>query len=230
MKLSVIIPVYNEVNTIKECINRVKKASTQANELEIIVSDNLSTDGTRDILRNINEENIKIIYRENHSGKGANVKSALKLATGDIIVIQDADLEYNPNDYSDIIRPFIEANADVVYGSRLTGAKYHRVFGVLHLLANKILTWTANLLYDAILTDIETATKAFRREIITNLDLVSNGFEIEPEITAKLLKQKKLKIYEVPISHAARTYEEGKKVRWWHFFTSIWVLIKLRFT
>ena len=230
MKLSVIIPVYNEVNTIKECIKRVKEVSTQANELEIIISDNLSTDGTRDILRNINEENIKIIYRENHSGKGANVKSALKLATGDIIVIQDADLEYNPNDYSDIIRPFIEANADVVYGSRLTGAKYHRVFGVMHLLANKILTWTANLLYDAILTDIETATKAFRREIITNLDLESNGFEIEPEITAKLLKQKNLKIYEVPISHAARTYEEGKKVRWWHFFTSIWVLIKLRFT
>ena len=221
MKLSVIIPVYNELKTIEECIKRVKQAPIQVDQLEIIISDNLSTDGTREFLKNIDDKNIKINFRENHSGKGANVRSALEFATGDIIIIQDADLEYNPKDYPEILRPFIEANADVVYGSRLTGAKYHRVFGILHLLANKILTWTANLLYDAILTDIETATKAFRREIITNLDLVSNGFEIEPEITAKLLKQKNLKIYEVPISHAARTYEEGKKVRWWHFFTSI---------
>lgn len=227
--LSVIIPAYNEAATIEECLRRVLNAQCNGLKLEVVVSDNLSTDGTRDKLAKINYPGVKVVLREKHSGKGANIRSALEHATGDIILIQDADLEYNPVDYPDIIRPFFEADADVVYGSRLTGAKYHRVFGIVHLFANKILTFVANVLFNGIFTDIETATKAFRREVIQNLNLTSEGFEIEPEITAKIMKNKQLKIFEVPVTHAARTYNEGKKVHWWHFFTSLWALLKWRF-
>lgn len=227
--LSVIVPAYNEAVTIEECIRRILEAQCNDLKLEVVVSDNLSTDGTQDKLAKINDPRVKVVLREKHSGKGANVRTAFEHATGDIILIQDADLEYNPNDYPDIIRPFFEADADVVYGSRLTGAKYHRVFGVAHLFANKILTLAANVLFNGIFTDIETATKAFRREVIQSLNLSSEGFEIEPEITAKIMKNKKLKVFEVPVSHAARTYEEGKKVHWWHFFTSLWALVKWRF-
>lgn len=227
--LSVIIPVYNECDTIKECVDRVLKADTCGLNLEIVISDNLSTDGSREIIKAFNDPRIKTVLREKHSGKGANVRSALEKATGDIVIIQDADLEYNPIDYPEVLKPFFEADADVVYGSRLTWAKYHRVFGILHLYANKTLTWTANILFDAIFTDIETATKAFRMEVIKGFNLVSEGFEIEPEITAKAMKNKTLKVFEVPITHVARTYDEGKKVRWWHFFTSLWALIKWRF-
>ena len=229
MKLSVVIPAYNEIYTIEECLDRVLNANTCGLDLEIVVSDNVSTDGTREKLENLSDPKIKVVLREKHSGKGANVRSALEQVSGDIILIQDADLEYNPVDYPDILQPFLDAEADVVYGSRLTWAKYHRVIGVFHLLANKLLTWTANVLYDAIFSDIETATKAFRKEIIQGLNLVSEGFEIEPEITAKIMRNKKLKVFEVPITHVARTYEEGKKVKWWHFFTSLWALIKWRF-
>ena len=227
--LSVIIPVYNESGTIKECVQRVLKADICGMNLEIIISDNLSTDGSRKIIENFNDPRIKIVLREKHSGKGANVRSALEIATGDIVITQDADLEYNPLDYPEVLKPFFEAEADVVYGSRLTWAKYHRVFGILHLYANKTLTWVANILFDTIFTDIETATKAFRMEVIKGLNLVSEGFEIETEITAKVMKDKTLKVFEVPITHVARTYDEGKKVKWWHFFTSLWSLIKWRF-
>ncbi len=228
-KLSVIIPAYNEVDTINECIERVLHANTLGLELEIVISDNVSTDGTREKLKKITNENIIIHFRKNHSGKGANVISALKRTTGDIILIQDADLEYNPKDYPSVLEPFFHANADVVYGSRLTGGKYHRVFGILHLFANKFLTLSANILYNATFTDIETATKVFRKDVITNLNLKSKGFEIEPEITSKIMKNKTLRVFEVPVTHAARNYSEGKKVRWWHFFTSLASLIKWRF-
>ena len=170
-KISVVIPAYNEVDTIIECINRVINSNTLGLELEIVVSDNLSTDGTREILKKLNKPSVKVVYRNTHSGKGANVKSALSKVTGDIILIQDADLEYNPKDYPDVLEPFFSADADVVYGSRLANAKYHRVFGILHLMANKILTMTANVLFNATFTDIETATKAFKKEAILNLEL-----------------------------------------------------------
>ena len=228
-KISVVIPAYNEVDTIIECINRVINSNILGLELEVVVSDNLSTDGTREILKALNEPGVKVVFRDTHSGKGANVKSALSKVTGDIILIQDADLEYNPKDYPNVLEPFFYAEADVVYGSRLTNAKYHRVFGILHLMANRILTMTANVLFNATFTDIETATKAFKKEVILNLKLLSNGFEIEPEITAKILRNKKLKVFEVPVSHAARLYSEGKKVRWWHFFTSMAALFRWRF-
>ncbi len=227
--LSVLIPAYNEKESIEECVKRVLKADTLGLDLELIISDNLSTDGTREIIQGFKDPRIKIVLRDKHSGKGANVRSALSEARGDIVLIQDADLEYNPVDYPDVLAPFFDAEADVVYGSRLTWAKYHRVFGILHLYANRTLTWTANILFDAIFTDIETATKVFRREVMLGLNLKSEGFEIEPEITAKVMKNKKLKVFEVPITHDARTYDEGKKVRWWHFFTSLWALLKWRF-
>lgn len=227
--LTIIIPAYNEAATIAECVRRVVEADKRGLEWDIVISDNVSTDGTREILKKFDDPRIKVVFRETHSGKGANLRTAIAHAKGDIILWQDADLEYNPNDYVDILEPFFETDADVVYGSRLAKAKYYKVYGTLNYAANKLLTWTANILFNRIFSDIETATKVFRRDAINSLNLVSEGFEIEPEVTAKICKAG-LNIYEVPISHAARGYEEGKKVRWWHFFTSIWSLIKWRFT
>ena len=226
--LTIIIPAYNESATIAECVRRVVAADKRGLDWDIVISDNVSTDGTRQILEKFDNPKIKVVFRDSHSGKGANLRTALAHATGDIVLWQDADLEYNPKDYVDVLEPFFETDADVVYGSRLARAKYCKVYGTLNYFANKVLTWTANVLFNRIFTDIETAIKAFRREAILSLDLVSEGFEIEPEVTAKICKAG-LNIYEVPISHAARGYEEGKKVRWWHFFTSIWSLIKWRF-
>ncbi len=227
--LTIIIPAYNEAETIEECVRRVIFAPKRGLDFDIIISDNVSNDGTREILEQLDDPRIKVIFRNTHSGKGANIRSALEHANGDIILWQDADLEYNPADYEDVLEPF-EIGADVVYGSRLAGAKYYRVYGIPNFLANKILTWTANLLFNRVFSDIETATKAFRREVIKSLDLTSEGFEIEPEVTAKICRDTRIAVFEVPVSHAARGYEEGKKVRWWHFFTGLWALLKWRFT
>ncbi len=226
--LTIVIPAYNEAQTISECIRRVQEAPKRGLEWDIVVSDNVSTDGTREILEAVDDPKITVVLRDTHSGKGANLRSALAKAKGDIILWQDADLEYNPKDYEDVLEPFFETDADVVYGSRLTRAKYCKVYGAPNFIANIILTWTANILFNRIFTDIETAIKAFRREAIMSIELVSNGFEIEPEVTAKICKAG-FNVYEAPISHAARSYDEGKKVRWWHLFTSIWSLIKWRF-
>lgn len=225
--MTIIIPAYNEADTIVECIRRVKEADKRGLEWDIVVSDNVSTDGTRELLQKLDDPKVKVVLRDTHSGKGANLRTAIAHATGDIVLWQDADLEYNPKDYTDVLEPFFETDADVVYGSRLTRAKYCKVYGMPNFVANLLLTWTANILFNRIFTDIETATKAFRHDIIKSLNLVSEGFEIEPEITAKICKSG-YNIYEVPISHAARGYEEGKKVRWWHFFTSIWSLVRWR--
>jgi glycosyltransferase involved in cell wall biosynthesis len=227
--MTIIIPAYNEAATIEECIRRVIAAPKRGLEFDIVVSDNVSTDGTREILQKLDDPRIKVVLRDSHSGKGANLRSAIAEAAGDIILWQDADLEYNPRDYVDVLEPFFEADADVVYGSRLGHAKYCKVYGAPNFFANKVLTWTANILYNRIFTDIETATKVFRRDVLKSLTLVSDGFEIEPEITAKICKIPRINIYEVPVTHAARGYDEGKKVRWWHFFTSMWSLLKWRF-
>ena len=188
--ISIIIPAYNEANTIEECLRRVIAAPKRGLTFDIIISDNMSTDGTREILKKIKNPKVKVIFRDTHSGKGANLRSAIPHAKGDIILWQDADLEYNPKDYHDVLEPFFETDADVVYGSRLTRAKYCKVFGPLNFFANKSLTWSANILYNRIFTDIETATKVFCRETLNSLNLVSDGFEIEPEVTAKLCKKK----------------------------------------
>lgn len=228
-KLSVLIPVYNEKDTILKCVQNVLNANTYGMELEIIISDNNSNDGTKQKLQSIEDHRVKILYKEKNTGKGSNLKNALKYATGDIILFQDGDLEYSPEDYPSLIEPFFKLHADVVYGSRFSRAKVTRIVGFPNYIANNIFTFLANFLYNRIFSDIATGYKVFRFEIIKNMDIVSDGFEIEPEITAKISKIKKIKIYEVPISINSRDYDEGKKVRWWHFFIYIYTLIRWRF-
>jgi len=225
-KLSVLIPVYNEKFTIKSCVERVLAANTSGLDLEVIISDNNSNDGTIEILKSFNDSRVKVLFRDSNDGKGANIKNALKNATGDLLLFQDADLEYSPIDYPDLLKPFFIYNADVVYGSRLTRAKATRIVGFPNYIANTIITFLFNLFYNKIFTDIATGYKVFKKEIIEEIEITSNGFEIEPEITAKICKNNKIKIFEVPITIVSRGYAEGKKVRWWHFFTYVYHLLK----
>ncbi len=227
-KLSVLIPVYNEEKTIKKCVERVLVAKILNMNLEVIISDNNSTDNTKEILKSIKDPRIKLLFKENNEGKGANIKNALNHATGDIILFQDADLEYSPENFEDLLRPFFENEAEVVFGTRLSRAKTTRITGFPNYIANKIITFLTNFLYNKIFSDISTGYKVFKKDIIKNLNITSNGFEIEPEITAKISKMKNLKIFEVPISIYSRNYDEGKKVRWWHFFTYLYHLLKWR--
>ena len=226
--LTVIIPVYNEKDTVKECIERVLKADTCGLNLNIIVSDNNSTDGTKEILKSINNEKVRCYFKEKNEGKGSNIKNALQYATGDLILFQDADLEYHPENFPDLINPFIRNNADVVFGSRLTGSKITKILGWPNLVGNKTFTLLANILFNKIFTDIATGYKVFTNKVIKTMDIQSDGFEIEPEITAKISKNSQLNIYEVPITIYSRNYSEGKKVRWWDFFIYIYTLIKWR--
>ena len=229
-KLSVLIPVYNEEKTIKKCIDRVLSANTLKMDLEIIVSDNNSTDSTKEILKSIKDPRVKLLFKEKNEGKGSNIKNALSQATGDIILFQDADLEYSPESFEDLLNPFFQNEADVVYGSRLTKSKPTRIMGFPNYVGNMVITFIANFLYNKIFSDIATGYKVFKKDIIKNLNITADGFEIEPEITAKISKMKDLKIYEVPISIDSRGYDEGKKVRWWHFFTYVYHLLKWRIT
>jgi len=226
--ISVLIPVYNEKSTIKECIKRVLKADTCGLKLEIIVSDNNSNDGSVEILKSINDDKLKCIFQKTNLGKGSNIKNALNYATGDLILFQDADLEYNPENFPELIKPFLFNNADVVYGSRLTGSKITKILGWPNLIGNKIFTLLANILFNRIYTDIATGYKVFKKDVIKEIKIQSNGFEIEPEITAKISKNRMLNIYEIPISIYSRRYDEGKKVKWWDFFIYIYTLIKWR--
>ncbi|MAV56507.1 MAG: glycosyl transferase [Candidatus Pelagibacter sp.] len=224
--ISILIPVYNEIHTIEKCIKRVLDSNTLNLDIEIIISDNNSSDGTREILKKINNKKIKCFFKDKNEGKGSNIINALKYANGDLILFQDADLEYHPENYPELIKPFIENDADVVYGSRLTGSKTTKILGWPNLVGNRIFTLFANILFNRIFTDIATGYKIFKKDIIKDINLVSKGFEIEPEITAKISKNKKLSIYEVPITIYSRNYDEGKKVRWWDFFIYIYTLIK----
>ena len=228
-KLSVLIPVYNEKNTIEDCLDAVLKANIGSLDLEVIISDNNSNDGTKEILSKINDPRVKILFRERNNGKGANIKNALKEANGDLILFQDGDLEYSPTDYIDLIEPFLKFNADVVYGSRFTRAKVTSIVGFPNYSGNILFTFLTNMLFNKIFTDIATGYKVFRKDVIKDLEIISDGFEIEPEITAKISRNKNIKIFEVPISINSRSYEEGKKVKWWHFFTYIYSIIKWRF-
>ena len=177
----------------------------------------------------INDPRVKILFRERNNGKGANIKNALKEANGDLILFQDGDLEYSPTDYIDLIEPFLKFNADVVYGSRFTRAKVTSIVGFPNYIGNILFTFLTNMLFNKIFTDIATGYKVFRKDVIKDLEIISDGFEIEPEITAKISRNKNIKIFEVPISINSRSYEEGKKVKWWHFFTYIYSIIKWRF-
>lgn len=229
-KISIIIPIYNEVNILKEVLERIQKASFAGLEKEIIIVDDGSFDGTTDLLKNIQDSSeFKIYFHDKNQGKGAAIRTALSYASGEIIVIQDADLEYNPDDYDKILNLIINNKASVVYGSRLLGEGHERVFKFWSRLFNKFITQLANCLYGKNLTDIETCYKAFRADIIKNIKIESNGFSFDPEITAKILK-KSHKISEVPISYFARGYNEGKKIMWTDAFSAIYTLIKYKFS
>ena len=222
MKLSILIPIYNERATILEIARRVQAVPF---EKEIIAVDDGSTDGTRELLPQLEQGGMIVLHHDKNQGKGAAIRTALARASGDIIVIQDADLEYDPRDYKQLVEPIIEGRAKVVYGSRFLGPRMAMFFW--HMLANKMLTLMTNMLYDAILSDMETGYKAFRADVIKSIPLRSRRFDFEPEITAKVLKRGN-RIYEVPISYFGREYSEGKKIGTRDGFVAIWTLLKYR--
>ena len=225
MKISVIIPVYNEKNTIQEIVKRVK-AMKMADE--VIIVDDGSTDGTRDLLSDFDGKDlVRVILQSKNQGKGAAVRTGISAATGDVLIIQDADLEYDPREYPNLLKPIEEGVADVVYGSRFLGAP-HRAILFWNMVANKMLTLMTNILYNNILTDMETGYKVFKREIVADMKLHARRFDFEPEFTAKILK-KKARVYEVPITFNPRDYDEGKKIKMRDAFEAAWTLIKYRF-
>ena len=227
IKLSVIIPCYNEEKTIFLIVEKIKKIKNLT--IEIIIVDDCSTDTTSDVLKNISQvyPDIKIIRHEHNSGKGSAIQSGIKLVTGNIVLIQDADLEYDPNDYHNLLQPFIETDADVVYGTRFKGGKYVRLHFFWHYLANKILTTITNIVTNLNMSDMETGYKVFKSDIIKSLKLNENSFGIEPEITVKLAKKKYI-FYEVPISYHGRSYEQGKKITLKDAFIAIYCIFKYR--
>ena len=213
-KISVIIPCYNEVFTIEKIINRILESLNNYKLLnyEIIIVDDYSSDGTRELLNKIQDPKIKIFLHDRNQGKGGAIQTAIKKITGELIIIQDADLEYDPFDYNKLLLPFFETNADIVYGSRfLGGGKYVRIHFFWHYLANKLLTFICNLFTNLNLTDVETGYKVFKAQVIKSINLKEKTFSFEPEVTIKLAK-KKYKFYEVPITYNGRSYEEGKKI------------------
>lgn len=232
MKLSIIIPVYNEANTITHLIDTVKNAKVDIGmdiDKEIIVVDDGSTDGTQKKLEGIKDNKGIAVYRHpKNQGKGEALKTGFSHATGDIVITQDADLEYDPREYSALLDPIIRHKADVVYGSRLSGGKPLRVYMFWHKVGNNVLTFLTNFLYNTTLTDMETGYKVYKKEVVRDLDIRSRDFTVEAEVTAKIFK-KKYKVYEVPISYYGRSYSEGKKIRWYHGISAIWALIKYKF-
>ena len=225
MKLSVIIPVFNEVQNIQEILKRVQATALA---WEIVVVDDDSKDGTRDLLQKLDgKDGLRVIFHDRNQGKGAAVRTGLLAARGDLLLIQDADLEYSPHDYPALLKPIDEGIADVVYGSRFLGGP-RRATMFWHMIANHLLTFITNILYDAILSDMETGYKVFRREVLNGMKLRSNRFNFEPEFTAKVLKRH-YRIYEVPISFNPRDYSEGKKIKFHDALDAVWTLLIYRF-
>jgi glycosyltransferase involved in cell wall biosynthesis len=224
MRLSVVIPVYNEVRTIEQVVARVRAVPL---EKEILIVDDGSTDGTRQRLEDIvRHDDVKVLYHERNKGKGAALRTGFAAATGDVLIIQDADLEYDPRDYTALLEPILDGRADVVYGSRFLGGP-HRVLFFWHYVGNRILTLMSNALSNLNLTDMETGYKVFRREILNDLPLRSNRFGFEPEFTVKIAKRM-LRVYEVPISYSGRTYAEGKKITWRDGIAAIFTILRFR--
>ena len=225
MKLSVLIPCYNEVHTIEAIVKRVAAMNMAS---EIIIVDDGSKDGTRDLLPKLDgQDGVRVILHEKNQGKGAAVRTAIQAATGDVLLIQDADLEYDPREYPNLMKPIEEGLADVVYGSRFLGAP-HRAILFWNMVANKLLTLMTNILYNNILTDMETGYKVFKKDVVKDITIHAKRFDFEPEFTAKILK-KKVRIFEVPISFNPRDYTEGKKIGIRDAFEAVWTLLKYRF-
>jgi len=222
--LSVVMPVYNERTTIDEIIRRVLAVPLR---IELIVIDDGSTDGTSEILDALHRELKFTLLRQQNAGKGAALRRGFAAVTGDLMVIQDADLEYSPEEFPELIELICKGHADVVYGSRFLGR--HRVFMFTHYLGNRVVTLATNILYNTMLTDMETCYKAMTVEVLRSMTLTSDGFGIEPEITAKIFKRG-YRVYEVPITYAGRNYDQGKKITWVAGFVALWVLLKYRFT
>jgi len=222
--LSVVMPVFNEENTLEKIVKRVQAVPV---EKEIIIVDDGSSDGTREILKKLAlQDNIKVFLHKKNKGKGAALSTGLKHVSGDYVIFQDADLEYHPEEYTQLLEPILKGDADVVYGSRFKGSG--RAFLFWHKAGNIFLNFITNLLYNSTLTDMETCYKMFRRDVIDGITIRSNRFNVEPEITAKILKRG-YKVYEVPISYSGRDFAEGKKITWRDGFSALWTLIKYRF-
>lgn len=226
MKISVVIPVYNEVRTIAEIVTRVQSVAL---EKEIIIVDDGSTDGTQNRLKDIDQSqnNVKIVYHDRNQGKGAALRTGFESVSGDIIIIQDADLEYDPKEYPKLLEPLLDGRAEVVYGSRFIGGA-HRVLFFWHYVGNKALTLLSNVMNNINLTDMETCYKAFKSQILKDISIKSNRFGYEPEFTAKVAK-KGFRIYEVPISYNGRTYSEGKKINWKDGIVAIFTILWFKF-
>ena len=221
--LSVIVPCFNEIKTINLVINKIKE-SPVINK-EIIIVDDFSSDGSREYLANLKDEMVTVIFHKKNQGKGSAINTGIKYATGKIIIIQDADLEYDPNEYPSLIKPIIDNKADIVYGSRFKGGQPHRIVYFWHRVGNGLLTLLSNIFTDLNLSDMETCYKTFRSEVIKNITIEEKRFGFEPEITAKVSK-KDYRIYEVGISYYGRTYREGKKIGWKDGFHAIWCILK----
>jgi glycosyltransferase involved in cell wall biosynthesis len=227
MKLSIVIPCYNEAKTIRAIIERVRAAPVA--EKEIIIVDDCSRDGTRDLLRTQLMPLVdKVIFHEVNQGKGAALRTGFAAATGDVVVVQDADLEYDPNEYPKLLEPILAGRADVVFGSRFQGGQPHRVVYFWHMVGNKFLTLCSNMATNINLTDMETCYKVFRREVLQQIKIEENRFGFEPEITAKVARLD-VAIYEVGISYYGRTYAEGKKIGWRDGFRALWAILKYNF-
>ena len=227
-KLSIVIPIYNEANTIKVILKKVEEADIGELEKEIIVVDDSSTDGTAEVLSSLNREKYKIVYHHVNRGKGAALRSGFKHCTGETIIIQDADLEYDPNEYQKLIQPILDGKADVVYGSRFLKGDCQRVIYFWHYLGNRLLTLFSNMFTNLNLTDMETCYKVFRAEIIKKIEIKENRFGFEPEITAKIMRYKpyKRRLYEDGISYHERGHQEGKKINWKDGVRALYCIIK----
>lgn len=222
--LSVIIPCYNEINTIEEVIKKVKNTSIESKQ--IIIIDDFSTDGTREFLKSLEDNSILVIFQNRNQGKGSAIAKGINFATGEISIIQDADLEYDPKEFNLLLKPIIKGKADVVYGSRFLGGNPHRILFFWHTIGNKLLTFISNVFTNLNLTDMETCYKMFKKEILEKITINENRFGIEPEITAKISKIPDIRIYEVGISYYGRTYKEGKKIGLKDAFRAIYCIFK----